>query len=59
MNLFRRYLLRLWRDPATRWPLQMLGLILLLMLLVWLFNLDEPVGYRLPLPEPTTGRIAV
>ena len=55
----KKILLRVWRDPATRWPLQMLGLILLLMLLVWLFDLDEPVGYSLPLPEPASGLMAV
>lgn len=42
---------RLWRDPATRWPLQVLIVLLLLMLAVWLFDLDAPVGYQLPLPS--------
>ncbi len=42
---------RLWRDPATRWPLQVLIVLLLLMLAVWLFGLDAPVGYQLPLPS--------
>ncbi|MBP7581347.1 MAG: hypothetical protein KA757_10090 [Vogesella sp.] len=41
---------RLWHDPATRWPLQVLIVLLLLMLAVWLFDLDAPVGYQLPLP---------
>jgi len=52
----RRRWRRLWRDPATRWPLQMLIVLLLLMLAVWLFDLDAPLGYRLPLP--TAGSVA-
>lgn len=51
MQALKRWLQRCWRDPGTRWPLQMLLLILLLMLLVWLFGLDAPVGYRYDLPQ--------
>jgi len=54
--MMRKWWQRLWRDPATRWPLQMLCVLLLLMLVVWLFELDAPVGYQLLLP--TAGSVA-
>lgn len=59
MSILRRLCARLWRDPATRWPMLMLLIMLLLMLIVWLFGLDAPLGYRQPLPPPAANAVAV
>lgn len=52
MDFLRRFFLRHYRDPYTRFSLLMCGLMLALLLLVWLFGLDKPAHEPAPLPPP-------
>lgn len=57
MDFLRRFFLRHYRDPYTRFSLLMCGLMLALLLLVWLFELDTPAHE--PLPPPATIGVPV
>jgi hypothetical protein len=59
MDFLRRFFLRHYRDPYTRFSLLMCVLMLALLLLVWLFELDTPARQPAPLPAPATIGVAV
>lgn len=59
MDFLRRFFLRHYRDPYTRFSLLMCVLMLALLLLVWLFDLDTPAHQPAPLPPPATIGVPV